>query len=1278
MEKEKLENNDIYEKFIEEFGKENFELLLLKYKETIEYIISFYQNSDTDFDLFDVNKTNHGLEATFKIYIKNFVLRHKKEELEKIKNGDIPSWLLPINFDYKNKLRKVDDLVNYNGDTFVLDASEQNLLNQFPLEFLRKYTEELGIKIHKEYPRDELLLFDVVAKILQQRNLDFTGKISSYEDFKNELVKLFQTTKRFDLENVSDLTLFPKSTLSAYSEILLDSNAPRGLREKFYSKTLEMNDLRRHKEYASYLLNKNLIEILNIEKKESQTFWQTYINRFGKKEFLDLCSKYGNLLDSISLNIEDITNKDIADKMIRKKISEVTKKGKTYEFLTEDDVFVQEHKEMFKEFNDLKNMSLEEKEKLKDAIISGVLTPNNVRSTFLKNKKIVVPLNFENSPSEMVEPWVANFINVYGLENVLELYKVYGRYIKGINEKLNDITTFSNGNYIDNATSTPISFEKMNTIIKDYIEEKILNGNMFYSPEDIPDFFKSEHPEFFLDDSAPEELKNLFYNQDRSYGLSFDILKEHKDWLLYLKNKNIEAAFLRSVNLGDEEKLYNQYYPGHFLTEIEALKNEVKKYFAFMGQEKGLELGINKKDTVNEMIKSKNVNTLRTWYEMTGKRFIPDYVIMQNFDSLEIDKFLSNGMIWSNLMKLKNISSNDNSREALLKLAYSFGAFDNDKRGLTKLNEILTDLPRKVSKENGYIFDKLDKDFLKEEGLFDSKTLDSIHDALGREKVSIDLEKGLFNQIYRKNEDGTYTLTKSKQKYPRTVQVIRGVLENYDDFPMLTPNKMALYFDTFDMDYNPSFREFFLSNFEKIIDDKISLSKISLIQKQFREIKKIYSNIPLTLDIAMSYVDANRYVRVNPGNENVTKIAATSNYSQKDFETLQRIYNYSKKRIFSSIPRIKNKLGGYTYEFLKIDDPYAMSVGILTDCCQQLGQPGELCMEHSMTDKNGRIFIVKDEKGELVAQSWVWRNNDVLCFDNIEVPNKKMLEHDIKRGKKDEGVRNSFTDEVLEVYKKAAKEIMEEDEKRYNALLESGRITKEEYDGLKLKKITVGEGHSNIKGSFVTLKRENKITRSIPFTPPVRLTKDLYTKDSDIQYILEEREGRTSYDGLPLAIYDDEFSIYTDANADEKMLLTLQKLELLTKSSKDLKMQISDRYARYDKDHIITTIAKRYGLDEKNARLIVTSNFAILYAIDGDNLKIGDLLFNTEIDDNNEKIDIEKETIMQINMAMNQIGKDKNIDISLLNEKQKEVYEKATSIGTEKEINMERGFKHVK
>ena len=38
----------------------------------------------------------------------------------------------------------------------------------------------------------------------------------------------------------------------------------------------------------------------------------------------------------------------------------------------------------------------------------------------------------------------------------------------------------------------------------------------------------------------------------------------------------------------------------------------------------------------------------------------------------------------------------------------------------------------------------------------------------------------------------------------------------------------------------------------------------------------------------------------------------------------------------------------------------------------------------------------------------------------------------------------------------------------------------------------------------------------------------------------------------------------------------------------------------------------------------------------------------------------------------------RTVVVGKADEKQKEVYEKATSIGTEKEINMERGFKHVK
>lgn len=69
---------------------------------------------------------------------------------------------------------------------------------------------------------------------------------------------------------------------------------------------------------------------------------------------------------------------------------------------------------------------------------------------------------------------------------------------------------------------------------------------------------------------------------------------------------------------------------------------------------------------------------------------------------------------------------------------------------------------------------------------------------------------------------------------------------------------------------------------------------------------------------------------------------------------------------------------------MRLDDPAAIFVGELTDCCQAIGNAGESCMIHSVTSQNGRVLVVKDTKGKVVSQSWIWRNRDVLCFDNVE------------------------------------------------------------------------------------------------------------------------------------------------------------------------------------------------------------------------------------------------------------------------------------------------------
>ena len=87
-------------------------------------------------------------------------------------------------------------------------------------------------------------------------------------------------------------------------------------------------------------------------------------------------------------------------------------------------------------------------------------------------------------------------------------------------------------------------------------------------------------------------------------------------------------------------------------------------------------------------------------------------------------------------------------------------------------------------------------------------------------------------------------------------------------------------------------------------------------------------------------------------------------------------------------------------------------------------------------------------------------------------------------------------------------------------------------------------------------------------------------------------------------------------------------------------------------------------------------NFAIIYDVNGDKLKIGDLLFNTKVDNKEQQIDIESKVVIQLRLALEQIASDKEIDVSQLDEKQKKMYAKV--IGLTDEMNIERGIGHAK
>ena len=120
-------------------------------------------------------------------------------------------------------------------------------------------------------------------------------------------------------------------------------------------------------------------------------------------------------------------------------------------------------------------------------------------------------------------------------------------------------------------------------------------------------------------------------------------------------------------------------------------------------------------------------------------------------------------------------------------------------------------------------------------------------------------------------------------------------------------------------------------------------------------------------------------------------------------------------RVNSTIPRITGTKDEYSYEILRLDDMEALTIGNKTDCCFTVLGNGYSCLKHSLTSNNGRILVVK-KGNEILAHSWVWRNGDLLCLDNIEISKKINLVDffDIYLQVADELIKTSYQSEGIE------------------------------------------------------------------------------------------------------------------------------------------------------------------------------------------------------------------------------------------------------------------------
>ena len=393
-------------------------------------------------------------------------------------------------------------------------------------------------------------------------------------------------------------------------------------------------------------------------------------------------------------------------------------------------------------------------------------------------------------------------------------------------------------------------------------------------------------------------------------------------------------------------------------------------------------------------------------------------------------------------------------------------------------------------------------------------------------KLGYDKEEQDKGYIIRLNKDIQQEKLKDNKEGQKLEDRIRQFYYSHGSKKIMTEEKLHRIFDGMDMKYKPGFYEFFKDNYEQILANTEKQSELSKIQSQWDNIVEANLGQKVNFEKCENYIYNHAYKNVGQDELEIVKLSSNSGYSQKDFEKVQKIFNDQKQRMQSSIPQIekKDKKTGYSYKVLRLDDPTAIFVGELTDCCQALGHAGESCMRHSVTSPNGRVLVVQDGEGKILSQSWIWRNKNTICFDNIEAI------------KKDSNNKKVISSDLLSVIQEAAKDFVETDKigiqrwKKSQLLkLEeekaNGSISEQEYKESKdkieqivqsqqLTKVTVGIGYTDVDLSGLKKDNENKY-------PEEQVS---YINDSRTQLILyEDRTVKHIENGeKTVAMYTDD------------------------------------------------------------------------------------------------------------------------------------------------------------
>lgn len=327
-----MEKNKKFVRLCERLGSGNFQRLLEKYPETIDYLMENDETIDEiagrlphPWEITKENNKNEMIECFFKEAVKDYYIEYtKNNNINILDVSKFPLWLKPLNINkIVDKYQDVNDLLGYNTNTLLLDENQRKKIAEFTDEgfaYIKRFDEET--RFFSKYGMAAL-------KILN--HIDFIN-LYGYDEFQEKIA-----TELWDIRNSHQYNWFNYDYITGdfrekHPNIFIDFDAPEPLRKAFYENSINGDFIKKHPDCLEYIRTSNRPLIDFFETKTSGLI-DNIEKTLGRTEAYEIIISYLKYFEKINFgyNEENLTKTALLDEINKEIFKNITNGNVDYE-----------------------------------------------------------------------------------------------------------------------------------------------------------------------------------------------------------------------------------------------------------------------------------------------------------------------------------------------------------------------------------------------------------------------------------------------------------------------------------------------------------------------------------------------------------------------------------------------------------------------------------------------------------------------------------------------------------------------------------------------------------------------------------------------------------------------------------------------------------------------------------------------------------------------------------------------------------------------------------